>query len=364
VIKSFVYRCTLLLDRLLAYLPSIGSFRPLKGSFSAWDRLKLGKLEGGVIRESQEAGPCPPGSVTERASMQQHDHQPWPVFWVRSDDARLVGSLLHWRDPNDLICHEGAFRYPERRRLSEDRYFAQIIVPKPITLPGAWTSITSNWADGTNYYHWMADGLTRLLVREYLPEETRILLPSKTPSYIHETIEMLGLSEVSCTAPSPCVRPERFYFCSPTAMAGVWNLLGFDWLRDRFISYRNPSATGKPVFLTRRGATRMPPMLEGIENLFAKHGFKIVDCGKLTVKQQIQATSSAPAIAGLHGAAMTNLLWAHPGTPVLEIFDPTYLNACYEQIALSGNLKYSYYIGHLHQDLSDILKWIVTHTLE
>ena len=30
---------------------------------------------------------------------------------------------------------------------------------------------------------------------------------------------------------------------------------------------------------------------------------------------------------------MTNLPWANPETPVLEFFQPGYLNACYEQIA-------------------------------
>lgn len=48
-----------------------------------------------------------------------------------------------------------------------------------------------------------------------------------------------------------------------------------------------------------------------------------------------------PTIAGLHGAAMTNLLWAQPETRVLELFTPGYLNACYEQMAFQGGLLHT-----------------------
>lgn len=341
MLKPLLYRSTLCLDRAVAHLPQIGSFRPLRGSFSALELLRAGKVQGAIIAESQPTGPCPSGSITELAGMRQHDHQPWPVFWVRADDARFVGSMLHWRDPHDRICSEGVFHMPQRRRLSEDRYLAQILVPEATRLPGAWVSLASNWADGRNYYHWITDGLTRLLVREHLPEETRILLPARTPAYITETIAMLGLAHLSHSAPSACVAPERFYFCSPTAMTGVWNPLGFDWLREKFAPFRSPVASGPPVFLTRRGNTRVPQKLEQIESIFSKHGFQIIDCGSLTVTEQIRITSAAPAIAGLHGAAMTNLLWAQPKTPVLELFTPGYLNACYEQMAFQGNLSYS-----------------------
>jgi capsular polysaccharide biosynthesis protein len=295
--------------------------------------------------------------MTELAGMAQQDYQPWPVFWARADDARLVGAMLHWRDPQDLICTEGVFHIPQRRRLSEDRFLAQILVPQPVPLPGAWTSIASNWADGKNYYHWITDGLTRLQIRAHLPEETRILLPADNPPYIGETMELLGLSDLVRRAPAPCIRPERFYFCSPGAMTGVWNPMGFQWLRDQFRPFFSQPASGPPVFLTRRGGNRVPENLHEIETLFSRHGFEIVDCGKMSVREQIRSTSSAPAIAGFHGAAMTNLLWANPGTPVLEIFTPGYLNACYEQISFHGGLRHTALIMNHPSDHQGLHEW-------
>jgi capsular polysaccharide biosynthesis protein len=127
-------------------------------------------------------------------------------------------------------------------------------------------------------------------------------------------------------------------------MTGAYNPYGFTWLREKFAPYFQSGATGKAVFLTRRRARRTPNHLAEIENIFSKRGFLIVDCGAFSVKEQIRIVSSATAIAGLHGAAMTNLLWARPKTPVLEIFSPNWLNAVYEQIALHGGLDYSAHI--------------------
>ncbi len=339
------------------HLPSLGRFRPAKGYFSAYELVKRGELEGFVLYGSQTPGPCPADSVTEQAGMRQHDHQPWPAFWTRADDARLVGSMLQWRDPRDLVCSEGLYHSHERRRLREDKAFAQILIPKPAILPGAWTSIASNWGDGRNYYHWITDNLTRLMVREHLPETTRILIPNQRYGFISETLEMLGLNELAETTGQPCVQPERFYFCSPAAMTGTNNPAGFDWLREKFSAFRRPLGDGVPIFLTRRGSTRTPENLHELEGLFASHGFRVIDCGKLSVKEQIDAASSAPAIAGIHGAAMTNILWAHPDTAVLELFQSSYLNACYEQIAFHCNLRYSYQLLD-SESLAEVSQWI------
>ncbi len=345
-------------DRLCARLPSIGRFQPLRGSFSAYDRLTKGGLEGQVLFENQTTGPCPPDSITRRCGMSQHDNQPWPVFWTVTDQARLVGGLRRWRDGQDRVCAEGCYHLFERRRLGEDRLLAQILVPSPEVLSGAWTSIISNWGNGRNYFHWVTDCLTRLLIWEQLPERPRILIPSIQSPFIRETLELLGIQDVCEIREEGCLAPERFYFCAPLAMTGVWNPLGYDWLRQRFARHFLPPSSGNPLFFTRRSKTRIPDQLARIEETFTSAGFDVVDCGKMTVRAQIEAASAAPAIAGIHGAAMTNLLWARPGTPVLEIFQPSYLNACYEQIGFQGRLRYTSLILEGDDPVAAIGAWL------
>lgn len=361
--KNLALQVVKSLDRLLRYCPPLPGVQPLRGSFSAYARLRNGEYKGQVLYERQDRGPCAPGSVTQLSALNQHDFQPWPAFWTLSDDARLVGSMWHWRDTNDLLCREGVFGLTERRRLGEDRIVSQWIPGEAKHFPGAWTSIASNWGDGRNYFHWMLDSLTRLRIREMLPEPTRILLPRSNAPYIHETLELLGLSDLAeCPTPN-CIQPERYYFCSPTAMTGVWNPEGFNWLRRTFQPhFSDPGSTGA-LFLTRRGTNRIPTGLDELESRFRSAGFQIVDAGILSVREQIRLTSGATAIAGVHGAAMTNLLWAAPGTPVLEIFGTPYLNGCYEQISLQGGLTYFYVALDQPSALDSIAEWISVHIL-
>jgi hypothetical protein len=327
-------------DYLCSKLPRVGMFRPLRSEFSAIARLEKRSLSGAVLLGRQSIGPCTPGSMTQRAGMCQNNLQPWPIFWVRSDTARLVGRFFLWRDESDNWCSEDAYHSPVRLTPRDDRLFAQTFVHQPLFLEGAWTSIVSKWGAGNNYYHWMLDCLTRLRVRESLPEPTRILIPRKGLRFIDETLEMLGLASTAESPFASTLQPERYYFCSPTAMTGAWNPYGFNWLRERFAPFCQTTAAGQAIFLTRRSAARMPSCLPEIEDTFTKNGFMIVDCSTLSVREQMRIASSAPAIAGLHGAAMTNLLWAQVGTPVLEIFSPDWLNGAYEQIALHFNLNY------------------------
>jgi len=348
-------------DRLAAHLPGVGPFRPLRGSFSAGQALRDGLLSGAILMESQDIGPCPADSITARCGLHQHDHQPWPVFWTRSDEARLVGRLLHWRDPADRICSEGCYHLPGRRRLGEDRLLAQLVVPSGKRLPGAWTSVASNWGDGLNYFHWLTDSLTRLWVRERLPEFTRILIPSSGLRYVRESVELLGIADLCEAREDACLRPERYYFSAPLAMTGVWNPIGWNWLRHAFAASFRRAGAGRPLFLTRRAASRVPGEIERIEAIFSTAGFDIIDCGALGFREQIEAASGAPAIAGIHGAAMTNILWARPGTPVLELFQPAYLNACYEQIAFQGGLEYTALVLEGTNPLAGIENWLARH---
>ena len=351
-------RLVWLFDSICGRLPRIGRFRPIRGVFSASKELKTNQIDGEIVCASQDPGPCHKHSINHKLGLHQHDHQPWPIFWTMTEDARLVGKMLQWRTPQDLLCLEGSFHTTKRRRIREDRFFAQIFPGKPINLPGAWTSIVSNWGGGENYYHWMLDCLTRLMIRDKLPEETRVLIPKNPPQFAKDTIEMLGLDKIVIQASSSCIHPERYYFCSPTAMTGTWNPLGYDWLRAQFGKFMKPQSSAKPIFMTRRGVSRAPKNIDKIEALFRSRGFRIIDCGKHTVREQIELASSATTIAGLHGAAMTNILWANSGTPVLEIFQPEYLNACFEQIANHCKLDYHYLILEEDHSLSDIQDWL------
>lgn len=357
--KNLIIHILNITDVVTRKLPAIGYFNPSTGWFSALQLLKNQRLNGKILIEKQDLTAALPDSMTRKSGMNQTGYQPWPVFWVVSNNALLMGKIALWRDDETkLLCEEAAYFHRTRRGVGEIQLGARCWVPKVVNLPGAWTSIASNWGSGRNYYHWITDNLTRLLVRETLPEKTQILIPDSQMPFVQETLELLGLGDKIQRISGIPLKPERFYFCSPTAMTGTANPAGFEWLKKSFSPYFNDHGGSKPIFLTRRSCKRVPSATEDIERLFESAGFEIIDCSKLTVKDQISKLNAASAVAGFHGAAMTNILWCRPQTPVLEIFQPDFLNGCYEQIAVHGCLAYDYLIIHEDSYVTDLTQWI------
>ena len=84
------------------------------------------------------------------------------------------------------------------------------------------------------------------MLREHLPEPTKILVPENAARFVTETLHLMGLSDL-CEAPkSKNLLPDRFYFCAPTAMTGAHNPIGYDWLRKTFKSHMGAAGSGSP----------------------------------------------------------------------------------------------------------------------
>ena len=65
---------------------------------------------------------------------------------------------------------------------------------------------------------------------------------------------------------------------------------------------------------------------------------------------------------GPHGAGITNLIFAQPGTFVLELFEPTLKAPCFYILSDCINHKYHYLIGESHVDSSEPLNNIYVST--
>jgi capsular polysaccharide biosynthesis protein len=80
-------------------------------------------------------------------------------------------------------------------------------------------------------------------------------------------------------------------------------------------------------------------------DVLAAYGFRIVKPEQHPVYEQAQIFTSAQVIVSPHGAALTNLVFCQPGTKVLEIFSPQYVNPLYYILSNQMELHYSYLLG-------------------
>ena len=171
--------------------PRAARLGPPIATFSAYQLLQRKGVPGETLLERQVFAPIPPDAMRIASGLNQHRHQPWPIFWTHHVDARLTGSTLVLMDAHKRSCLEAM--YVEHH--PGDPAFRSLWLPPAVELGGDWTSIVSRWTRSTNYYHWFTDALPRLALLDRLPDDTRVIVPDNLQPFQRETLDWLGLSD-------------------------------------------------------------------------------------------------------------------------------------------------------------------------
>lgn len=164
------------------------------GSFSDIESLKRDNttLEGEIILEDQGKPTIPEHSIMILCNRFQHSQQPWPLFWSRHRNARLVGPSLALMDNQRRLQIESVYG---DHYISTDPSYHEFVTKQSASLSGPWTSIVSRWNSNDSpqpYGHWLLDALPRLAFLDRFPENTRILIPPLCPLYQTDSLQLLG----------------------------------------------------------------------------------------------------------------------------------------------------------------------------
>lgn len=130
-----------------------------------------------------------------------------------------------------------------------------------------------------------------------------------------------------------------------------------DTVRNRLLSDASKGSPGK-MYITvprRKGTREMPQEL--FDSLIAKlqslYGSEFIVSGvyhdKLTNAEQMQQALQTAAVIGVHGNALTHLVWMPRGSCVVEIFPKTCVLKCYSTLSHFANISYTAVSGHSGQ---------------
>ena len=158
------------------------------------------------------------------------------------------------------------------------------------------------------------------------------------------------------------LRVERFYFSSPSSMTGCWNPYAVDFLRGSFLPHASPHPTALPkrFYIIRDGYTRGVSNEAEVREFFTRQGWALIAPEKLSIPDQIALFRDAEAIAGVHGSAFTNLVWASPGARVLELVPENFMAGAFEWLARANGLRHDFlvcesdYQSNIHVNLSEL----------
>jgi hypothetical protein len=202
-----------------------------------------------------------------------------------------------------------------------------------------------------NYFHWLFDVLPRLYALSQspdLPHTDRYLIDHRT-AFQKETLATLGIPREALHQPTGSTHYRCEHMVVPSLMRGI-SIETCDFLRDRFLSQADRALpSSKLIYVTRQACKRRRVLNEDeLLAVLRPMGFEVVNPATMNFDEQVHLFAQARMVVGAHGGALSNLVFCSPGTAVLELFSPRYINVCYWILACANSLKYHYLLGRGH----------------
>jgi capsular polysaccharide biosynthesis protein len=265
------------------------------------------------------------------------------LFLASIPRGRVLGPNGVVITPDNLIVEESA--WVGDGSLEEDRVVQTLLLPKAETLSGQYFNIAGFSSQG--YAHWILDALPRLSMLCYVPgPQVKIIVSNPLNSWQRESLLMLGIDlERLIVLDHRHLQLELLYLPSYIGQPGRIHPFGCRWLRKKFVSNKKTTVARRRLYITRRLARRRIVNETELEPILDRYGFEVIDAAKLDVAEQIQLFSQAEAIAGAHGAGLTNIVFAPVGCKVFELFGDTCVRPMYYQLAEVVGHTYWYLVG-------------------
>jgi capsular polysaccharide biosynthesis protein len=166
-----------------------------------------------------------------------------------------------------------------------------------------------------------------------------------------ETLKALGIKKDSVLIPHHYLHIEAETLIVPSytnplmdTTAITYSHRNLDFLRQIFHRGTLPDSTERieRIYLSRRGSRSIANEQELIALL------QVLHCDEFPVWRQAQIFAAAKIVVGLHGAALTNIIFCQPGTRVIEIFSPDYIAPYYWSLSNIAQLCYAAFCEDVH----------------
>jgi len=275
-------------------------------------------------------------------------------YVVRLTGGRVVGEYAA------IITHENKLLqdlspYFSVTRSSQHPIFRRAWLPSPERLQGRVGVIHTRKAD--NYYHFMIDIVPRIavLAEAGLLSGLDAVLAASSMPYQREILSLTGVPVDRLISPSRrthLIGDELIVPCVPTDGKRIpgWACRA---IGDLFPGLRGPLSPVEPrrrIYISRGDSprTRRVANEPELEPVLARWGIERVSLDSMSVSEQAKMFRQAELIVAPHGAALVNVAFCEPGTKILELFSPRYVNYCFRIIAGLCGLDYSYVLGEGH----------------
>lgn len=308
--------------------------------------------------ELSSLSPTPEGLIDRPELVEP---SPWTVF--ECPDAQLVGPEGLTLLSSGQVLLENSLGWNKRVGVSGARTLLNRTFPfrrdsgatqsfeTAVSLVGPWTD---------NYYHWHLDYLCRLAALSSYTEATGrhppLLLPPNTTGWMRATLSLVGYDKDDWiiwdgrrTAVDQLIvpaLPRETEGSAPTISNHYYTLnsAAVQWLGERMRSNVDDVTSHIPdsgrLYVSRQGGdTRRVNNLDELSPTLEAYGFERFRPEEHTVAEQVRTFADADVVLGVHGAGLTNLLFATDAT-LIEMFGE-YVNPVFYALAVQTENKYA-----------------------
>ena len=201
----------------------------------------------------------------------------------------------------------------------------------------------------SNYSHWITEVLPFWITYadRLKPMGVKLLLGTVS-NFQEQALAVLGIEPGDVVKIGPGrLRVEHLYLTSPMEVGAPASLVrdAAEKLVQQLGGYAREEDRRR-LFLSRSDATTRRLLNEQqITRRLARYGFSIVRCSELSFVEQVKLLASASAVVGIHGAALSNVIFCKPGTKFLELFPEFCVHPHYRLLAHRAGVRYGFLQG-------------------
>ncbi|MFC3416102.1 glycosyltransferase family 61 protein [Algoriphagus hitonicola] len=208
---------------------------------------------------------------------------------------------------------------------------------------GIW--VIDEWS--ANYFHWITDCLPRVWEGIRWTPGAPVILPDsyRQISYVEDSLKLAGVKVLFFKS------SQNLWIDQLIVTARTATFPNFDvelTLKSRKIFRQNPDKSPfRKVYLSRKRASKRKILNElDLELMLIKRDFELVSGDDLSLEDQIKLMSETKLLVGIHGAALTNMLFLPDGAKVLEFRNESDVNNhCYFNLASALGIPYYYTVN-------------------
>ena len=204
----------------------------------------------------------------------------------------------------------------------------------------------------TNHFHFLLMNLARMALLQpgELDGLDGILIPAGLGGAQHEALQLAQLARHA-----PLRGVERGESLQVEKLLLPWNVasghgvnpVAVSWLRGLCPPVaRDARTAGRRIYIDRRSSPlRRLLNEEEIVEMLRSERIEPVRMEELPLAEQALLMAQCELVVGPHGAGLTNIVFAEPGTRVIEIMPSGCVNWCYRHLAAACGQQYDCVVG-------------------